>query len=164
MAAFNSAVHQHAVGGRTQQRLATAAAAAAEVLHGKEVKIEKFGGNGYHNWSGDIRAVLGTRQHREKIDKNRRRRDNAIDATAITNAHVMEAADSEAVHAYIVVHTAGGPRSIVEGCLGNGLEARRKLKNRFDPETEMNPICATLGALRPTKDTDVNDLLPALER
>ena len=131
---------------------------------GKEVKIEKFGGNGYHNCSGDIRAVLGTRQNREKIDKNRRRRDNAIDAPAIPNAHVMGAADNEAFHAYIVVHTAGGPRSIVEGCWCHGLEACRKLKNRFDPETEMNPICATLRALRPTKDTDVNDLIPALER
>ena len=30
-------------------------------LTGKEVRTEKFGGNGYHNWS-DIRAVRGTRQ------------------------------------------------------------------------------------------------------
>ena len=39
-----------------------------------------------------------------------------------------------------------------------------KLKNRFDPVTEMNHIGATLEALRPTNITDEKDLLPALER
>ena len=34
-----------------------------------------------------------------------RQRSNAIDATAITSAHIMEAADNEILHAYILVRT-----------------------------------------------------------
>ena len=59
------------------------------------------------------------------------RRDNTIDAAAASSSHIMEAADSEALHA----HTTGEPLSIVRGSWSKGLVAWRKLKNRFDPET-----------------------------
>ena len=76
----------------------------------------------------------------------------------------MEAVDNEVLHAYILVHTAGEPRSIGKGSWGNGFAAWRKLKNRFDPETEMNQIGATFRALRLTRITYVKDVLTALER
>ena len=44
--------------------------------------------------------------------------------------------------------------SIVKGCWGNGLEAWRKLMNRFDPETEMSQTGSALEALRPTEVAD----------
>ena len=59
----------------------------------------------------------------------------------------MEAADNEALHAYILVLAAGEPRSIVTGSWGNGLEAWQHFKNRFDPETEMTQIGVGLRAL-----------------
>ena len=68
-----------------------------------EVRIEKFGGNGYHNWSDDIRAVLGVRQVNivRALRWAERRRDNAIDATAILAEEVKDEGDNEALHAYI---------------------------------------------------------------
>ena len=73
----------------------------------------------------------------------------------MTSTHIMEATDNEAWHAYILMNTGGEPRSIVKGCWGNGLEASRKLKNRLDPETELNQIGATLRASRQAEITDV---------
>ena len=114
-----------------QQRLAVTATAAAKVLQRKRSE-----------GSDNIRAVLGTRRAGSAalLKWAERRRDNAIDAAATTSAHIMEAADNEALHAYNVVHTAKEARSTVKG--SNGLEAWRKLKNIFDPDTGMNQIGA----------------------
>ena len=68
---------------------------------------------------------FGKKKQTSQRREAERRRDNAIDAAAITNEHVMEAADNEALHAHILVRTCGGPRSVVEGCGDNGLEAAR---------------------------------------
>ena len=38
------------------------------------------------------------------------------------------------------------------------------MKSRYDPETEMNQIGATLKALRPARIVDIKDLLLALEK
>ena len=100
-------------------------------ITGKEVRIEKFAGNGYHNWSDDMRPVLGTRQASiaATLKWAERRRDSAIDAAAVASAHVMEAVDNEALHAYILVYIAGEPRSIVKGCFSKGHEAWQKLSD-----------------------------------
>ena len=80
--------------------------------------MEKFVRNPDHNWSDDI----GTRQANiaRAFRWAERLRDNAIDAAAITNEQVMDAADKEALHAYILVHTGGEPRSIVKVCWSDG--------------------------------------------
>ena len=48
--------------GDLQRRLPAQQPQPQKFLTGKEVRIEKIGGNGCHNWSDDIRAVLGSRQ------------------------------------------------------------------------------------------------------
>ena len=85
------------------------------------------------------------------------------DKLAATNAHVMEAAGNEALRAYILEHAVGEPRRIVKGSWEGRLRSMEKMKNSFDPETEMNQIGATLTASRPTKTTDVKGLLTALQ-
>ena len=49
-----------------QQRLQASPAAQPQqnqaILTGKELEIERFGGNGGHNWSDDIKAILGVRR------------------------------------------------------------------------------------------------------
>ena len=112
-------------------------------LTGEEVRIEKFGGTGCHNWIDDIRAVLGTRQAgiATALKWAERRRDYATDAAAVSSAHSKEAADNEALHAYILVNTVGEPRSIVKGSWGNGLEALKKqIRSRNGDEPDWRDV------------------------
>ena len=93
--------------------------------------------------------------------KAERRRDLAIEAAAVIPDQVKDGRDNGASRVCMLVRTGGKPRSIVKGCWANGLEARRKKRNRFDPETKMNQIGATLRAPRPAKVTDIKVLPPS---
>ena len=107
------------------------------------------------------RASPSGSQNRDALKWAERRRDQAIHRAALEAEHANEANDNEALHANILVHTNGEPRSITRRFGGNGLEAWRKLKSRYDPETEMNQIGAALRALRPAKFVDIKDLFPS---
>ena len=56
---------------------------------------------------------------------NERRRDIS------SHGQFMETADNDALHAYILVHTGGEPRSIVNWCCGTGLEAWHKFDEQY---------------------------------
>ena len=93
------------------------ATAAADVPHRKRSQDRQVWRQRISELDTDhIRAVLGTRQAgiAAALKWAEQRRDNAIDAATVTSAHIMEAADNEALHAYIFVHAAGEPRSIVK--------------------------------------------------
>ena len=135
-------------------------------LIGKDFKPDKFIGSGYHNWGDDVKAILGTKNVElpRALRWAERRQDDPIDGTDTEEFTDITMNENEALHAYLMLNTAGEPRTIVKGSLGNGLEAWRRLKNRYDPETEMNQIGATIRALKPPKVNQLKDLLPALEK
>ena len=120
-------------------------------LIGKDFKPDKFIGSGYHNWGDDVKAILGTKNVElpRALRWAERRQDDPIDGTDTEAFTDITTNENEALHAYLMLNTAGEPRTIVKGSLGNGLEAWRRLKNRYDPETEMNQIGATIRALKP---------------
>ena len=104
-------------------------------LTGKEVKIAMFGGNGYHICIDDITAVLGTRQV----------------SIARAFAWAEQTAKPCLRASWCTLEESRDPSS-------KGVGA----KCRTDTNLERrNQIGATLGALRPTKKTDIKDLLPA---
>ena len=133
---------------------------------GRDFKPEKFAGNDYHSWNDDVKAILGTKQANipKALRWAEKHWEHPIEVNDVELETEMEAEENEALHAYLMVNTHGEPRTIIKGSLGNGLEAWRRLKNRYDPETEMNQIGATIRALNPPKVLNIGELLPAIER
>ena len=142
MAASTAQVHQFMQwAGGIQPRLAAQQQQPQQqkFLTGTEVKIEKFGGTGYHNWSDDIRAILGTRQASiAAVEMARTTSRHCLRRSSHTKRTRHGVSRQRSFACVRPATTAGEQRSIVKGSWGNGLEAWRKLENRLDPETDMN--------------------------
>ena len=89
-----------------------------------------------------------------------KRRDNVIE---FSTQRLLKPDDNEALRVRILVNTSRVPRATIKGCLGNGLESRRRLKNRSVPEIdELRP--RDFQNPETVKATKFKDVFPQLDR
>ncbi len=126
-----------------------------------------FDGSGYHNWAEDLVAIVGSKNDKigeamkwveTKGDTKTNFEEIALHNPGVTEAEVRE------LYVYLMHYLIGEPRIIAKGAGGDGVEAWRRLKARYDPTSETSQVNVLLQVLQPAKAKNVKDILPAIEK
>ena len=129
------------------------------------MKPDTFSGNNYHSWAEDFLSIIEARkqQYADAMKWAVTKRDQTIAvADATMNGRITEDGLKE-LYVYLLHHVSGEPRIIVKAASNNGLDAWRRLKNRYDPVTEVSQVGFMLQALQPTKINNLNNLMATRE-
>ena len=161
----------HAVGGRTETEAASKPSSTGTAESGNP---HRKGIEDRLVWweSVGIDATTGaTTSRRYSVSEGRskvalrwaeRRRDQAIDRAALSMLSKPTTTGPSARTSWCT--RAGSQDPSPKGAGGNGLEAWRKRKSRYDPESRNEPNRSDTECLRPMKIVDTKDLLPALAK
>ena len=132
----------------------------------KDYRPDKFVGNGFGSWSDEVKGYLGFKRPKlaEVVKWAENKRNGAIsphDAEIETQVTQEENAE---LHYFLSTITGDEARIIVRSVPANGAEAWRKLKTRYEPQTEVNNIGGTLRVMQPNKINHVKNLMAGIER
>ena len=68
------------------------------------------------------------------------------------------------LYVYLLHYLIGEPRIIAKGSNGNGAEAWRRSKARYDPMSETSQVNVLLQVLQPSRAKNIKDILPCIEK
>ncbi len=150
-------VHQGADGGRRPRG----------GLVDKGIQPGVFDGTNYHSWAEDLMAIVGAKNEKlgelMKWAEDKGEAGISLEEATLQNHGVTEGEVRE-LYVYLMHHLLGEPRIIAKGAAGNGAEAWRKLKVRYDPISETSQVNILLQVLQPTKAKNNKEILPCIER
>ncbi len=133
----------------------------------KGIQPGTFNGQGYHNWAEDFIAIVGAKNESisEAMKWGESKGDNSvtIEEATLNVPHFTET-DARELYVYLMHHLLGEPRIIAKGANGNGIEAWRKLKMRYDPVSETSQVNVLLQVLQPTRARNVKETLSCIEK
>ena len=133
----------------------------------KSMVPDKFTGTtSFNNWADDVKAIVGAKKvaYRRMLEWAEERKDEAITDEEVDLHEDGARENSGQLYTFLLFYTTLEPRQIVKGCRGNGAEAWRRLKHRFDPDNAQNQIGAMIRSLMPPKVKDLKLLNYAIEK
>ncbi len=131
----------------------------------KSVQPETFEGRNYHSWAEDFTSIVTAKNEGlGRAIKWAEEKQETVGFEEVTLNFPASEADIRELYVYLLHYLAGEPRIIAKGAVGNGVEAWRKLKNRYDPVSETSQVNLLLQVLQPNKVRNAKDLLRTTEK
>ena len=133
----------------------------------KGIQPGMFDGSAYHNWAEDFVSIVGPKNNQVaevmKWAESKGEVSVSIEEATLNNPRVSEGEIRE-LYVYLMHHLMGEPRIIAKGANGNGAEAWRKLKARYDPVSETSQVNVLLQVLQSVRAKNIKEILPCIEK